>query len=54
MYFLIKNYIEIFHVVYKGNLSFQSMKSLDRSASVGEVDCLNIIPINLYVPMFTP
>jgi hypothetical protein len=34
-----KNYTEIFHVDYKGNvLSFQCKKSLDRSASMGEVD----------------
>jgi hypothetical protein len=46
----IKKYIKIFHIVYEGNLlSFQSKKSLDRSASMGEVDDLSLILIYLNV-----
>jgi hypothetical protein len=49
MQFLIKNYTEIFHVVYKENLpSFQCKKSLDWSASIGEVNALSLILIDLH------
>jgi hypothetical protein len=52
--FFIKNYTEIFHAVYKGNLLyFQCKKSLDRSASMGEVDGPSLMLINLYVPALT-
>jgi hypothetical protein len=40
--------------VYKGNLpSFQCKMNLDRSASMGEVDGLSLILIDLYVPALT-
>jgi hypothetical protein len=53
--FFIKNYTEIFHVVYKVNLPFfQSKLSLDCSASMEEADGLSLNIIDLYVPALTP
>jgi hypothetical protein len=46
----IKNYTEIFHIVYKGNFpSFQCKISLDLSAPMGEVDGLSIILIDMHI-----
>jgi hypothetical protein len=40
-----ENYTKIFHIVYKGDVqSFQCKKSLDRSASMREVDGLSQNP----------
>jgi hypothetical protein len=45
-------HVEIFHVVYYGNLpSFQCKKSLDWSVPMGEVDGLSLILIDLYIPV---
>jgi len=54
LHFFLANYTEIFHDVYKGNvISFQCEVSLDRSASMGKVDGLSLILIDLYVPVPT-
>jgi hypothetical protein len=51
----IKNYTDIFHLSYKGNVpSFQCKMNPDWYTSVREVDGLNLILIDLYVPAFTP
>jgi hypothetical protein len=53
--FSIKNYTEIFHVVYKGNdPSFQCKMSLDRSTLMEGIDGLSLIFIDVYVPVLTP
>jgi hypothetical protein len=51
----IKSYSEIFHVVYKENgPSFQCKMSLDQYIWVGEIYCLSLIFIDLYVSALTP
>jgi hypothetical protein len=51
----IKNYTEIFYIFYKGNvLPFQCKKSRDLSMSMGELDGLSLILIDLHVPVLTP
>jgi hypothetical protein len=48
-------FLLIFHIIYKGNVvSFQCKISLNWSASMGEVDVLSLILIDLYVPLFMP
>jgi hypothetical protein len=53
-HFYLKNYTEIFRIVYKGNVpSFQYKTRLDRSTSMVEVDGLSLIFIDLYVLVLT-
>jgi hypothetical protein len=52
--FSIRNYTEILHTVYKGNVpSFQCKMSLDLSTSMGELDGLSLIFIDLCAPALT-
>jgi hypothetical protein len=53
--FSVKNYTEIFYILYKRNFSsFQCKMSLDRSTSTGEVDGLSLILVDFYVSALTP
>jgi hypothetical protein len=52
--FYIKNCTEILHTAYKGNVpSFQCKMSLDRSTSMGEIEGLNLIFIDLHILALT-
>jgi hypothetical protein len=52
---LIKDHTEIFYIIYKWNVpSIQCKERLWGSNSMREVDCLNLVFIDFYVPALTP